>query len=141
MHPTSTNQTNSSSACTSKVTQAVFFDAEEPKLLVFKTVKCYKSYILRSRTNVQVKSLWHGCAAHNAHLFMMQSSGPTKCHAVEGVPACQMCHLAIKENTFVVDNGVQESRVQWFKQQPKEFLADMPTSTPAVLLNASGDYS
>jgi hypothetical protein len=138
MHPTSTNQTNSSSACTSKVTLALFFDAEKPKLLDFKIVKCY---ILRSRTNNQVKSLWHDCAAHNAHLFLMQSSRQTKCHAVEGAPAYQTCHLAIKENTFVVDNGDQESRVQWFRQQPKKFLADMPTSAPAVLLYASGDYS
>jgi hypothetical protein len=55
MHPTSTNQTNSSSACTSKVTKTVFFDVEESMLLDFKNhvtksmktviVNCYKSYI------------------------------------------------------------------------------------------------
>jgi hypothetical protein len=53
------------------------------------------------------KSLWYGCATHNAHLFVMQSSGPTKCHALEGAPACWTCQLAIKQHTFAVESGVQ----------------------------------
>jgi hypothetical protein len=91
--------------------------------------------------NIQVKSLWHHCAANNAHLFVMQSSGTTKCHAVEGAPTFWTCHLAIKQHTFAVDSGVQESKVQWSRQQPKDFFADTPTSAPVeLLLNTSGDY-
>jgi hypothetical protein len=46
--------------------------------------------------NNQVKSLWHRCAANSAHLFVMQSSGSIKYHAVEGAPTFWTCHLAIK---------------------------------------------
>jgi len=72
----------------------------------------------------------------------MQSSGPTKCHGVEGAPTFWTCHLAIKQHTFAVESGVQESKVQWLRQRPKEMFADMPTSVPVeLLLNTSGDFS
>ena len=48
------------------------------------------------------------------HLFVMQSSGPTKYHAVERAPNLWTCHLAIKRHTCAVDNCVQESKVQQF---------------------------
>ena len=71
----------------------------------------------------------------------MQSSAPTKCHALEGAPTFRTCHLAIKRHTFAVDSGLQETKVQWLRQQPKELFADTPTSAPVeLLLNTSGDY-
>jgi len=76
------------------------------------TVKCFKSYIWRSRTDIRVKSLWQRCVANNPHLFVMQSLAPTKYHTVEGAPTFWTCHLAIKWHTCAVNRGVQENKVQ-----------------------------
>jgi hypothetical protein len=110
----------------------------------------------RSRINVQVNSL---TASLSCMLMptpcISQSSGQTKCHAIEGAQttSIQSGHIAIhisgplkkafKGCTFLPDDNVQKAVIEWFRQQPKEFFANRICQLVHqwdFCLNACGDF-
>lgn len=82
---------------TSKMTLIVFLHVKGPisglqimwkRMMQTIIVKCFKSYTHTSRTNMKNPGkITYGIIVkyNKAHPFVMQSSGPTKCHTMEGV--------------------------------------------------------